>query len=371
MNLISAFRYIQGERRGMGSQLTPPHEIEEARATIMLPKIIIQTLVRLADVSFWQGDINFSQMKQGLDGVIIRAGQRYWPDIRFKENWQKAKTAGIPRGSYWFYDSRQDPKKQAALWASLIGDDPGELVHAADFEESYGGSFGKRDDFKTFILEFIRLTGLPDDRIVIYTGFFWWAARVGNDIFFRRFNLWLAWYAQMEAVRVPQPWPESELLFWQYTSSGEGGLYGVGSKEIDLNWCALDMAGFSKRFNLGVPPVVVPPNDGGQMYAGKTNTIAKLWNNVGGQQIGELRANTNVRGNPPQGEYVFLLEPSVGWTKRIWLTSYVSEPIVTPPPPPPPDPDPEPEPEPTATLKHTIKTYSDGSYSIDDGPRIP
>ena len=30
---------------------------------------------------------------------------------------------------------REDPKKQAALWWSLIQDDPGELVHAADFEE--------------------------------------------------------------------------------------------------------------------------------------------------------------------------------------------------------------------------------------------
>jgi GH25 family lysozyme M1 (1,4-beta-N-acetylmuramidase) len=360
--MINLMRYLQGERRGMGSQLRKPVESDYLLSQI-LPTISINTSVRCADVSFWQGVVNFDRMKPLLDGVIIRAGQRSWVDSRFKENWQKAKTAGIPRGSYWFYDSRDTPKRQAALWASLVKDDPGELAHAADFEESYGGPYGSKAHFKEFILEFQRLTGLPDERVMIYTGFFYWSDRVGNDIFFRRYSLWLAWYGRMENVRVPAPWHESELLFWQYTSSGEGELYGVSSQEIDLNWCALDMAGYSLRFGLGAPVVVIPPNEGGIMYRGTTSTIAKIWNAIGGQQIGEIRAGETVRGNPPQGDYVFLLEPKVGWTKRIWLRDYAPEPV-TPPPPPPPDPDPEP----TVTLKHTIQTYSDGTIRIDGNP---
>jgi GH25 family lysozyme M1 (1,4-beta-N-acetylmuramidase) len=360
--MINLLRYLQGERRGMGSQLKKPTPRELAifePELIWSPTISINTSVRLSDISFWQGVVNFDRMKPLLDGVIIRAGQRSWVDSRFKENWAKAKAAGIPRGSYWFYDSRDTPKRQAALWASLVKDDPGELAHACDFEESYGGPYGSKAHFKEFILEFQRLTGLPDDRVINYTGFFWWSDRVGNDVFFRRYSLWEAWYGRMENVRVPAPWHESELLFWQYTSSGEGELYGVSSQEIDLNWCALDMAGYSLRFGLGAPPVVVPPS-GGDMWKGRTNVVAKLWNEPNGSQISQLPAGTDVTGDAPLGEFVFLRTPRMGYTKKIWLTGYALVPVTPPPPPP--------DPEPTVTVKHTIKVYSNGSYSIDDGP---
>lgn len=233
----------------------------EAVFTISPQPIYIQTQIRLPDVSYYQDEINFLVMKPLVDGVIIRAGQRFWEDIRFKINWLKAKAAGIPRGSYWLYDSREDPKKQAALWWSLIQGDPGELVHVADLEEAYGGPYGKPADMQTFIQEFQRLSGLPDARVAIYTGYFWWTSRVGNNPFFKRFQLWLAWYAAMAVVRVPVPWTEADLIFWQYTSSGDGHLYGVSSLEIDLNWYCCDAASFSKRFGLGAS---TPPT-GGEM----------------------------------------------------------------------------------------------------------
>lgn len=248
--LIRFIRYLQGERPGMGAW-----DAYAPAASPLLAPILIQQQVLLADVSFYQGDIDFKAMKSsGVSGAIIRAGQRNWVDSRFRENWQKAKEAGIARGSYWFYDSREDPKKQAALWWSLIQDDPGELVHVADLEENYRGAYGKPEHFRTFVQEFQRLSGLPDNRIVIYTGYFWWDDRVGGDPFFKRFGLWLAWYAAMVYVRVPSPWVEDDLLFWQFTSSGNGPLYGVSSLEIDLNWFCCDGLAFSQRFSLEETP---------------------------------------------------------------------------------------------------------------------
>lgn len=249
MNATSLLRYLRGERPGMSAggdvSLSPLHPLR-------FQTITITTQVHLADVSYCQGPIDFDMMRAtGLDGVIIRAGQRNWVDVRFKENWQKAKAAGMPRGSYWYYDSREDPKKQAALWWSLIKDDPGELVHVADLEESYSGPYGLPSHMQAFIQEFQRLSSLPDDRVVIYTGYFWWIQRVGNNSFFLRFFLWLAWYAPMDVVRVPAPWLEDDLLFWQYTSSGDGSLYGVSSLEIDLDWYCCDARSYSLRFNLG------------------------------------------------------------------------------------------------------------------------
>jgi len=68
------------------------------------------------DVSFYQDDpqtpqgIDFAKLRANAGYVVIRAGQNLWADRDFKLNWREAKSVGLPRGSYWFYDSRADPK---------------------------------------------------------------------------------------------------------------------------------------------------------------------------------------------------------------------------------------------------------------------
>lgn len=262
----SWIRRLQGERRGMGSELRAPTPEEEALVAVLYPDlfiaptVVVETVVRLADVSFWQGAIDFLKMKAaGLFGVFIRAGQNTWADIKFAINWKLAKLAGLPRGSYFFYDSRVDPGRQAKLWADQLGSDLGELPHAADFEESYGGQFGKVEHFKAFLQEFMRLTGLTRDRIIIYTGFFWWLKRVGDDPWFRQFQLWLASYGRMDQIRIPAPWTAVDFLFWQYTATGDGPDHGVGSQEIDLNYFARKVLDFFKRFPQAVLDAPLPP----------------------------------------------------------------------------------------------------------------
>ena len=64
------------------------------------------------DVSFYEDDpetpqgIDYVKMRASAGYVIIRTGQNIWVDSDFKLNWREAKLAGIPRGAYWFYDSR-------------------------------------------------------------------------------------------------------------------------------------------------------------------------------------------------------------------------------------------------------------------------
>lgn len=376
VSLLSLLRYLQGERRGMGSQLREPTPHERLLAaelfpeSVFAPSILIQTNVRLSDVSFWQADIDFHVMHPLLDGVIIRAGQRNWVDSRFRENWSKAKQAGIPRGSYWFYDSRESPRRQAEIWSSQLAGDVGELFHASDFEEGYGGSYGKPGHFKEFMNWFQDFTGLPDERLPVYTGFYWWLARVGADSFFHRFPLWEAWYGKMGDVRVPPPWTESDLMLWQYTSSGDGLLYGVSSKEIDLNWYCCNAAHFSQRFGLGAGMPTDPPT-GGSMHKGTAPSNFDVWDQPNGIKIGHIRAGEVVTGSPNNTEWVRLNNAVGGrtpvYTKRTFLGSWY-QPVTTPEPTPEPPPPPPPDPEPTVTLKHVIQVYSDGSLRIDGEP---
>ena len=130
------------------------------------------------DVSFYQDEpttpeqIDFVKMKKSADFVIIRAGQNLWPDSDFKYNWAEAKKARLPRGSYWFYDSRADPKRQAELWVDLLAGDLGELPLFADFEDAYGGQYAGWRKWYDFLERLKELVGQKE--IAIYTAFYYW-----------------------------------------------------------------------------------------------------------------------------------------------------------------------------------------------------
>ena len=58
------------------------------------------------DISRWQGDYNFSQaIKEGVEFVIIKGGDNKTgliTDIKFEENYKKAKAHGLDVGCYWY-----------------------------------------------------------------------------------------------------------------------------------------------------------------------------------------------------------------------------------------------------------------------------
>ncbi|MBI5954283.1 MAG: SH3 domain-containing protein [Chloroflexi bacterium] len=215
------------------------------------------------DVSFYQDDpetpqgIDFVKMRKSAGYVIIRAGQNTWVDSDFKINWREAKLAKLPRGSYWFYDSRTEPKKQAELWVSLFGGDFGELPLFADFEENYKGPYKGWKNWYTFLERLKSLVG--GHEIAIYTAYYYWRDNAPNAEtqsaslnYFKQYPLWIARYQATEPL-VPAPWKKEEWLFWQYTEVGDGKLYGVESKGIDLNYFNGDMTAFAARFNLTIP----------------------------------------------------------------------------------------------------------------------
>jgi len=223
------------------------------------------------DCSFYQDDnatpqgIDFAKMNENSDFVIIRAGQNTWLDPDFMTNWKAAKDAGIPRGSYWFYDSRSTPQSQALLWSKALGDDLGELPLFADFEESYGGAYAGWSKFYAFLEELKKL--MPGKEIIIYTGYYYWKDNVIEKTtpaqleYFHQYGLWIARYKAVEPL-VPLPWDYHEWTFWQYTEHGDGLAYGVESLGIDLNYYNGTLEEFNTRFGLGdAAPVDYDPNN--------------------------------------------------------------------------------------------------------------
>jgi lysozyme len=275
------------------------------------------------DISFYQDDnntpqkVDFQKMKvAGASFVILRAGQNTWIDQDFKDYYAAAKAAGLPRGVYWFYDSRSTPMSQAIICTSQIDGDTPELGVWADFEENYGGAYKGWHNWRLFC----QALDTKFD-VGIYTAPYYWMlnrpADPGALDYFKNKPLWIANY-NVTSPLVPGPW--TTWLFWQYTSSGDGLRYGVESREIDLNYFNGDEQTFRNYFSLGEP--TVPPQQEQPMpYMKVTATALNLRSSAGVQTSPDndlgafnLIANDIIEG----GELVYVSGAPWRQVLKIW-----------------------------------------------------
>lgn len=141
------------------------------------------------------------------------------------------------RGTYFFYDGRASPGRQAALLVSLIREDPPELGVWIDWEHNYGGAWEGLRNVVAMMQEVERL--LPGVEVGLYTGYYFFREN-SNPILHRSQyaylatkKLWLAFYALLTAVRIPAPW--LHMTYWQKGTPAVGRAWGCESEEIDMN----------------------------------------------------------------------------------------------------------------------------------------
>ena len=247
----------------------PLNYVRPARRLRLSPSVIMSE-VDITDVSFYQKLIDFNVMKAaGAKGTIIRAGQNVWEDPYFDANWVNAKSAGVPRGSYFLFDSRVTPKSQADLYWSMVKNDLGELFHTADFEEVYGGPYGGWRNLYDF-LERLCSNGMPREKLWIYTGYYYWLdhspqTNQASLAYFGNFPLWLAWYTENPAlVKIPKPWLDATL--WQRGTPPVGKKYGVQTIEIDMSKWTGDLFSYLNYFHLDGGVLPPPTQENGMKY---------------------------------------------------------------------------------------------------------
>ncbi|GAB1472179.1 hypothetical protein MASR2M66_30570 [Chloroflexota bacterium] len=297
------------------------------------------------DISFYQDDpqtpqgINFAKMRANAYFAIIRAGQNLWGDRDFKVNWREAKAVGLPRGSYWFYDSRVDPKLQAEKWISMFGGDFGELPLWCDFEDNYNGAYKGWKNWYNFI-ERVKELIPAEKEIGIYTGYYYWkentvAVGIPNASlnYFKQYSLWIANYGVTTPL-VPAPW--STWTLWQYTDNGDGTLYGVESLNIDLNYFNGDADAFKQRFGVSSVPVVITPTPPSNQYR-VTAWSLKVRGGAGLSfpQVGSVTLNEVVEkiSESADGTWLNIRNADgslTGWCFAAYLKN-ISPPITNPP----------------------------------------
>jgi lysozyme len=187
--------------------------------------------VRGIDVSRWQGVMDWQKAKTaGAQFAFIKATEgQSWVDPQYGRNWAEAQKAGIPRGAYHFFRNGFSPENQAQHFVSTVRSGGfGELPLVADIEDTQGTP--NAEEVRTFLLQVEMLSGRKP---IVYTGAWWWN-QFGSLPWAKEYDLWIANYRATPPPVLPAGW--DTWVFWQYTSTGPGPVYGAQSNGIDLNY---------------------------------------------------------------------------------------------------------------------------------------
>jgi lysozyme len=189
--------------------------------------------VKGIDVSYWQGDIDWAQVRAaGVDFAYLKAtegGDHI--DPKFHENWHAAKRAGLPRGAYHFiYWCR--PAREQALWFMLnVPQDPEALPPVLDLEwNGHSPTCSKRIAAKTAREMIDTLLAAMEahtgKRPIIYTDTVFHADVLEGH--YKNYHFWLrSVAAEPKKIFRNRPW-----LMWQYTTTGR--VRGIAG-DVDLN----------------------------------------------------------------------------------------------------------------------------------------
>ena len=187
------------------------------------------------DVAKWQGDIDWRLLKAGgASFAFIKATEGGdHVDARFRENWAKARAAGMLRGAYHFYYHCTAPEKQAAWFIRHVPREKGMLPPVLDVEWNGHSRTcpGKKPraqtlaNMRTFLRILERHYGTKP---VIYS-----TVDFHRDIMrgeFGGYDHWLR--STKDHVDDVYPGRRGSWTFWQYTATGRAT--GV-DEDIDLN----------------------------------------------------------------------------------------------------------------------------------------
>jgi uncharacterized protein (TIGR03382 family) len=196
--------------------------VSEGEVTVCAGGATVQGI----DVSSWQGAIDWGAVgRSGIAFAIVRIGDGYYHDARFRENWEGARAAGLVRGAYQFFEPDEDPIAQADIVIAAVGRlGPGDLPVTIDVEApSPGVSPGT---YAARIHQWVdRVTAGTGRQPIVYTGRYYWDPYVASSDF-RGLPLWHAQYTSASCPNINDRW--RDWAFWQYTSSGS--IAGIGGR---------------------------------------------------------------------------------------------------------------------------------------------
>ena len=207
--------------------------------SIILISSIHSDYIRGIDVSFYQGEINWYDVRDEVTFAIIRIGQgTRIIDEQFENNYNGAKDAGVQLGAYLYCDSTDvaGAEAEANQVLQLLSGKQFEWPIYYDIEgDALNGDVnGMATTFCSILQQNNYFCGIYSSASPLSTQF--------SQEVLSSYAIWVANYD------VDQPSFDGEWGIWQYTSSGS--VNGIGGN-VDMDYAQINYADIiiSKGFN--------------------------------------------------------------------------------------------------------------------------
>ena len=177
-------------------------------------------LVRGVDVSRRQGEVDWARVAAaGVQFCYVKATEgEGLNDIRFGENFDGSKAAGLFGGAYHYFRPDKDAHAQAENFLQVVPSlSPGDLPPVLDVEVS------NASDAKT-VLHGIQawveaVENVLGRQPILYTYPSFWSQTLRGSSRFSSYHLWVAHYTFKASPTVPPGF--DDYLFWQFSEQGK------------------------------------------------------------------------------------------------------------------------------------------------------
>lgn len=182
------------------------------------------------DVSKWQGDINWNEVKaSGVQFAMLRAGYGRFAgqaDETFETNYKNAKAAGMYVGAYHYsYAKTADQAKEEARYClSLLKGKVFDFPICYDVEDDSQKDLSK-DEIADIVTAFCETLENAGYYVCVYMNLHWLNTKLREDIF-EKYDIWLAHWVQQTAFA-------RAYGIWQYSSNGT--VNGISGR-VDLDY---------------------------------------------------------------------------------------------------------------------------------------
>ena len=166
------------------------------------------------DISEYQGDINFEELKGNIDFAMVRTSiGNFREDRKYKQNISGLESTGVPYGVYHYSYATtvEDAVKEAELCYSLIKNKKLEYPVAYDMEENRVCALGK-EKISQIAKAFCEKMESYGYYVCIYSNKHWFENFFTDEIF-KKYDIWLAQWTDKPTFKKPYG-------IWQKSSKG-------------------------------------------------------------------------------------------------------------------------------------------------------
>jgi GH25 family lysozyme M1 (1,4-beta-N-acetylmuramidase) len=186
------------------------------------------------DISYHNGEIDFSKLKTQVDFIIMRSGYGTQTtnskEVKFDIYYEEAKKQNIPVGTYWYCyaTTPEEALEEAKTFLNKVKGKKFEYPVFYDVEEKNILSTGK-ENVSNIMRAFLEEVEKNGYLVGIYCSAYYLTNLVDDDIK-NKYEIWVAqWGQNRDKPRYDGKWD-----IWQYTSDGQ--MEGIQSQRVDLDF---------------------------------------------------------------------------------------------------------------------------------------